>query len=295
MRATEGKIEAAHADFYRENGYLVADGLIPSKDIDALKQEAFALFKGKAEIRGVIPGDPGESEAETLKRYLALHYPHKISSTMRDLITHAALVEVLQAIIGPNVKCMQTMLFVKGPGNRGQGWHQDEYFIPTRDRSLCGVWIALDDADIENGGLWVIPGSHHPGIIWRMAPNQDPRISGPTQSSYGYPFTEEDAVPVEVMAGSAVFFNGYLLHRSLDNTTTDRFRRALVIHTMSAESLLPWSWGGRIELKEDMRDIVMVCGDDPYAYKGIEEILEPHLRGETPEDYKQAAAKARAG
>jgi phytanoyl-CoA hydroxylase len=291
MRVTHGKIEAAHVDFYRANGFLVAAGLIPPEDVDVLKQEALDLFRGKAEIRGVIPSDPGEAEAETLKRYLALHYPHKISEPMRDFIRHPALVNVLQAIIGPNVKCMQTMLFVKGPGNRGQGWHQDEFFIPTRDRSLCGVWIALDDADIENGGLWVIPGSHKPGVIWQMAPNKDPRISGPTQSSYGFPFTEEDAVPVEVKAGSAVFFNGYLLHRSLDNTTTDRFRRALVIHNMSAESLLPWSWGGRIELKEDMRDIVMVCGEDPYAYKGVEDILDPHLRGETPEEYEQAAAK----
>lgn len=48
---------------------------------------------------------------------------------------------------------MQTMLFVKPPGFPGQAWHQDENFIPTRDRSLCGGWIALDDATIENGCL----------------------------------------------------------------------------------------------------------------------------------------------
>ena len=56
------------------------------------------------------------------------------------------------------------------------------------------------------------------------------------------------------------------------------FRRALVNHYMSAESLLPWDWDGNIPLKEDMRDIVMVAGKDPYAYKGIDDLTKPFLR-----------------
>jgi phytanoyl-CoA hydroxylase len=294
VRATSDRIEQGHTDFYRENGYLVADERIPAADVERLRQESLAIFRGQGDVRGVTLGDPDESEIDTLKRYFCLHYPHKVSKAMLDFLRHPALVEVLQSIIGPNVKCMQSMLFVKAPGGRGQAWHQDEFFVPTRDRSLCGIWIALDDADQENGCLWVIPGSHKPGILWPMDENKDPRISGPSRSAYGYPFREKDAVPVEVMAGSAVFFNGYLMHRSLDNTSTDRYRRALVLHTMSAESLLPSSCGGRIELTEDMRDIVMVCGEDPYAYKGITDIMEPFLRGESPEEYQQVASKEQA-
>ncbi|HEV8556570.1 MAG TPA: phytanoyl-CoA dioxygenase family protein [Actinophytocola sp.] len=41
---------------------------------------------------------------------------------------------------------MQSMLFIKSAGKPGQAWHQDEAHIPTRDRSLTAVWIALDDA-----------------------------------------------------------------------------------------------------------------------------------------------------
>ena len=63
-------------------------------------------------------------------------------------------------MIGPNVKAMQSMLFIKAEGKPGQAWHQDEYYIPTRDRSLTAAWIALDDATVENGCLWVLPGSH---------------------------------------------------------------------------------------------------------------------------------------
>ena len=62
-----------------------------------------------------------------------------------------AIVDVLTKVIGPNVKCMQSMLFVNGSGKPGQAWHQDEVYIPTRDRWLTGAWIAMDDATVENG------------------------------------------------------------------------------------------------------------------------------------------------
>jgi ectoine hydroxylase-related dioxygenase (phytanoyl-CoA dioxygenase family) len=171
------------------------------------------------------------------------------------------------------------MLFVKGPGKPGQSWHQDEYYIPTRDRSLTGVWIAIDDAEIENGCLWVIPGSHRHMPINRRIPYTGDQY-GDVDMCELHPYTENDAVPVEVKKGSVVFFNGYLFHSSLRNITSDRFRTALVSHYMSAESMLPWNWDGRLELKEDMRDIIMVAGKDPYEYKGIQNLTYPYLRPE---------------
>ena len=93
------------------------------------------------------------SDNELLSHFLALHFPHKMSPLFRSMLDSAELVQYLAELIGPNVKCMQSMLFVKKSGKPGQAWHQDEHFIPTRDRSLTGVWIALDDATIENGCL----------------------------------------------------------------------------------------------------------------------------------------------
>ena len=95
---------------------------------------------------------------------------------------------------------------------------------------------------------------------------------------------DADAVPLPCPAGSIVFFNGYLLHKSLRNRAKSGFRRALVNHYMSAESLLPWDWDGRLEPTRDNRDIVMVAGEDPYAWKGIESWTFPYLRAESRED-----------
>jgi ectoine hydroxylase-related dioxygenase (phytanoyl-CoA dioxygenase family) len=170
---------------------------------------------------------------------------------------------------------------MKHAGKPGQAWHQDEVYIQTRDRSLCGVWIALDAATRENGCLWIIPGSHKPGILWPMKPHQSDEFSLPGEVSHGWPYDgEQDAEPVEIDAGSVVFFNGYTLHCSYRNRAAHGFRRALVTHCMNARSWLPWRWDTRLPMKEDMRDIFMIAGEDPCAYRGAEDLNVPYVRPE---------------
>ena len=137
----------------------------------------------------------------------------------------------------------------------------------------------MDDATIENGCLWLIPGSHRPGVLWPMERQDDSRFDC-TDESTGFPYSDKDAIPVEVKAGTIVFFNGYLLHRSFPNRAQAGFRRVLVNHYMSAESLLPWRppKEGEQMAVADYRDIVMVAGTDPYAWKGTEDIAVPGVR-----------------
>lgn len=266
---------------YQRDGFVVCRDLIDSRTIAALLHETTAIACG---ARGAIDGvRPGREDADALKEVLAIHFPHKISAPMRDMLRHPAIVAVLQQVIGPDVKCMQSMLFVKNAGKPGQAWHQDETFIPTTDASLTGVWIALDEATVDNGCLWVQPGSHAPRRLWPSRPCMDPRFDGSPESfgwdSPQWPF--DGGVPVEVSAGSVVFFNGYTLHRSLNNRRTSGFRRALVNHCMSARAESPWSYGGSRFAPHDYRDIDLVCGEDPFADRGLEDLAHPFLRPET--------------
>ncbi len=252
---------------FDRDGYAALPGLLDAGEVAAINEAARAL-SARPELGGVAIEDA-----------LAIHFPHKLSPLIRETMTHPAIVAVLTQLIGPDVKCMQSMYFVKAAGKPGQAWHQDEAFIPTRDRSLTAAWIALDDATVENGCLWVLPGSQRSGVIWPTRAHGDPDFDA-TRAAYDFPYREEDAVPVEVAAGSVVFFNGYLLHRSLRNRATAGLRRALVFHCMSAQSWLPWSCGGRIPATEDNRDVVMVAGSDPYAGKGIEDHSPVFVRRE---------------
>ncbi len=227
------------ARFWEQNGYYILENAFSMEEVEELRAETARICSGEAgEIRGATPRIEGESDDQVLQRFLCIHFPHKISPVMHDALSHPAVVEVLTSVIGPDVKAMQSMLFIKAAGKPGQAWHQDEDYIPTRDRSLCGAWIALDNATTENGCLWIIPGSHKPGILWDQEWHGDRRFDCALESR-GFPYSDEDAIPVEVPVGSVVFFNGYTLHRSLPNTAKSGYRRALVNHYMSAQSLRP--------------------------------------------------------
>lgn len=277
---TQDKISAVEsARFYHEQGYLILPDVLTIDEIEQLRAETLSICRReRGEVRGLPDFEPTDSDDAILKRTLCIHFPHKISDVMLHYMKHPAIVDALKAIVGPDVKSMQSMLFIKASGKPGQAWHQDEDFIPTRDRSLVGAWIALDDATIENGCLWIIPGSHRHGILWEMEAHDNPDFDC-TAESVGFPYTDADSIPTEVKAGAVVFFNGYTLHRSLPNVTQNGYRRALVNHYMSASSLLPWSPSqGESIATADFRDIVMVAGEDPYAWKGIIDVNTPMIR-----------------
>ena len=279
-----GPALAAH---YAEHGYALLRGALSPDEVAEINDEALRICRGDyGEItdgyndgpESASPSVP-ESDEDTLRRYLCIHYPHKLSAAAERALHAPKVVDALTSVIGPNVKAMQSMLFIKSEGKPGQAWHQDEFFIQTRDRSLTATWIALDDATIENGCLWVLPGSHRRGVIYPARDQDDPRFDCTTEA-FDFPYRDSDAVPVEIPAGTALIFNGYLLHRSLQNSGQHGYRRALANHYMSAESLLAWQPPGPHEHMgiADFRDIVMVAGQDPYAYKGTVDVRRAYSR-----------------
>ena len=280
--------DEAVARVYERDGYFLLKGVFSADEVEALRDETVRICNGeRGDLIGTdVVGTGAETPEDTMQHVLAIHFPHKISDVMKTTLTQPDIVRALNATIGPDVKCMQSMLFVKNAGKPGQAWHQDEHYIPTRDKSLAGVWIALDDARIDNGGLWMHPGSHRHGIIWPVKPHGDPRFDSSAEV-HGYPYEREGGVPLEADAGDVAIFHGYVLHRSLNNTRTEGYRRALVNHVMSARSMLPWSMGLPPTPRDDFRDFEMVSGEDPYEWKGKEDILIPFLRPEDPEQAVQ--------
>ena len=262
--------------FFIENGYLVVPNLLSESEIEELRQDTTTLARGGYECDSLKPLPESVTDEDAIGRILCIHQPHFVSDTIEKYVKHPKICGILSQIAAAHlpfwdgsVKCMQSMLFVKPPKFQGQAWHQDEIYIPTRDRSLIGAWIAMDDANVENGCLWVLPGSHRQGYLYPQHNHENPDEFDFGQESYG--FDGSDEVPVEVERGSLVFFNGYLLHRSRKNRG-DTFRRVLVSHYCNSWSLLPWSLReGERPASADRRCIIPVSGVDPYAWKGYDD------------------------
>jgi hypothetical protein len=136
---------------------------------------------------------------------------------------------VVEGLIGGNAILFQEMALVK-PAFIGseKPWHQDNaYFSVVPLSSIIGVWIALDDAGVENGCMHVIPGGHAIGPLQHFHGSDCEIIEGKLDTS--------KAVPVPIPAGGAMFFYGLLPHETPPNRTAQR-RRALQFHYRSHDS-----------------------------------------------------------
>lgn len=98
-----------------------------------------------------------------------------------------------------------------------------------------GFWVPLQNATVENGCLWGIPGSHKMPLYHRSRViNGEPIDEYPHEIDY----KDEDFVPIEMEAGSIAVFTGRFLHKS-HNNTSDRSRYAYSWHLIDSNS--KWS------------------------------------------------------
>jgi len=276
-------ISASDIARYRETGFLVVDRLFDRATVDACLAEGTRIVRGEyGALDGLVPPQPGQSDDDLLSAYITCAIAHKISPLFGRLIADDRIAPIVAALIGPNVKGIHSQFFIKHAGMPGNGWHQDEAFVPTRDRSLCTVWIALDEATIENGCLRFLPGSQRSGVIFPRRRHNDPNLDR-EEEAYGFPQSVDAAIPIPLEPGSAVFFNGYLVHGSYPNVRPAGFRRALLYSYASAETLMAWNPRNEpVSTYDDYRDYTMVCGADPYAYKGTRDIGRAYLRRPGP-------------
>lgn len=132
---------------------------------------------------------------------------------------------------------VQSMYIFKQPNIGGEvTCHQDTTFIYTEPIDIAGLWFALEDATIENGCLWAIPGGHLRGLKSRWLRSPEGHMEFETYDSKPWP--ENELVPLEVSKGSLILLHGLLPHRSFENRSP-RSRHAYTLHLIGAEARYP--------------------------------------------------------
>jgi ectoine hydroxylase-related dioxygenase (phytanoyl-CoA dioxygenase family) len=226
-----------HMDEFADRGYAVVRGLFGA-DETAFYRDHFMRLRAA----GTHPGDfvgPDATADDPLRRYPRLTHMHRWDEVSRRWLIEPRLNEILTALLdGLEPFAVQTMLYFKPPGARGQAPHQDNFYLRADPGTCIAAWLALDACDDENGCLQVVPGSQSWPILCTVDADTTQSFTDVT-----VPLPDDaELVSVPMEPGDVVFFNGSLVHGSGPNRSRDRFRRALIAHYIQgdAEEVARW-------------------------------------------------------
>ncbi|MGE5224629.1 MAG: phytanoyl-CoA dioxygenase family protein [Omnitrophica WOR_2 bacterium] len=216
--------------FFDTNGYLILRRLFSSSEVEQLTDHYMELRH-----QGSHPGDSSGVDfgsQDPLKKYPRMIHMHRWDAISLDWMLDRRITSALTALMGREPYAVQTMLYFKPPQARGQAFHQDQYYLRVQPGTCIAAWMALDRCDEENGCLQVVSGSQD----WPLLCTVKADIS---QSFTDITVPIPDGSPIKSMVldpGDVLFFNGQLVHGSLPNRSTGRFRRSLIGHYIAGEA-----------------------------------------------------------
>jgi phytanoyl-CoA hydroxylase len=215
---------------FEDDGYLVVRGLFDTAEAAALRDHFMRLREAGAYPGDVVGVDPGADDP--LKRYPRMIHMHRWDDVALRWLLEPRLARTLTTLLGGvEPFAVQTMLYFKPPGARGQAAHQDQYYLRVKPGTCIAAWMALDPCDEENGCLEVVPGSQDWPVLCTT-----PADTAESFTDVTVPLPDGAAlVPVPMEPGDVLFFNGSLVHGSKPNRS-GRFRRALVGHYIEGDA-----------------------------------------------------------
>jgi len=209
---------------FLEKGYCVVDALFSPQEI----KEIEAFFEDY-KTHGYTTFDGGRriEDVDAKKRQVRAMFPHRHCAEALAWGLNANVASVLERLLSAPPLLAQTMYYFKPPGACGQGMHQDDFYLLTKPHHCLAAWTAIDDADTENGCLYMVPGSHQRGLKCPEGASPDNSFKGGVLSLAE---STQKAVPVTAKRGQTVFFGGALIHGSSANRSKTRSRRTFIGH-----------------------------------------------------------------
>jgi hypothetical protein len=174
-----------------------------------------------------------------------------------DILTNPVIIDHVADLLGDDVVAWGSHFFCKMPGDgKAVAWHQDASYWPLSPSHAVTVWLAIDDADLDNGCMKFIAGSHHFGhLTYRQSSPEEHNVLDQTvenAESFG------TIVVDDLQAGEASIHNDLLLHGSDANLSTRR-RCGLTLRYAHASVRAAMKWNEKG---------IVVRGSDPAGHWG---------------------------
>lgn len=226
----------AQLEHFRSEGYLVLEGLVSPEAVQGAI-DALGELAARRDDRVFYQEEPfyssggADERVEAANRVRVMRDYCQVDDRLGSIATDGRLHSLIDQLLGGDHVLIQDTALLKPPFHGAEKpWHQDSaYFAQSPMESVVGVWIALDEATVENGCMQIIPRSHLAGPVphhhLRDCQIDDRRIS------------VDDAVVVPLRPGGALFFSALLHHGTPPNRSSNR-RRALQFHFARADCTL---------------------------------------------------------
>jgi hypothetical protein len=212
---------------YERAGYLNYGPILTPAGLERIRDECTQAWRAE---KGEF--DP----AKTWLQNALLPNIHHQSLTVRQFYFNGPMVDVAEQIIGPNIKAATSQLTFKMRGNtKSFAWHQDNGYGQLDPANAITCLTALDDADPENGCLWLVPESHQRGQI--EVAELGSVAAKQAQREIALEVDESRAIPMPMRAGECLFFHCWTLHKSQGNFSKDRDRRFLFMRYADADAV----------------------------------------------------------
>ncbi len=191
-RLSDGELQSYHHD-----GYLLYGPALTPEGLARMREECMEAWSREKDAF---------SPKKTWLQNGLLPDIHHHAAIVRDYYFRGPLVDVAEQVIGPNIKGAASQLTFKMSGNTQRvDWHQDNGYGHLDPYNAISCLTALDDTDLSNGCLRIVPGSHRRGQI--DVGEQGSAESKKAQVSIDIDVDESEAVPVEMKAGDCLFFH----------------------------------------------------------------------------------------
>jgi len=207
-----------------------------------------------ADIRAYFDGLLSQALASGGDSY-SISSAHLKHGRVYDILTDARLVALVKDLLGKNVIGWGSHFFCKMPRDgKRVAWHQDASYWPLTPSKTATIWLAIDDADVENGCMRFLAGSHEYGhLTYRPSSPDEHNVLDQTVENaeqYGTPVIDE------LRAGEVSIHSDLLLHGS-DANDSDRRRCGLTLRYCASDvrAGLDWNQKG-----------VVLSGSDPNGH-----------------------------
>jgi len=240
---------------YREQGYLLVENVLDAATLTKIRKAIAGLVAKAAGVKthnDVYDLEPTHTPENP--RVRRIKTPHKVDPFFLEVVRQPKMISILKALLGKDVRLHGSKLNVKAPkyGSPVE-WHQDWAFYPHTNDDILAIGVMLDDVELENGPLLVLPGTHRVDKVWNH--HLDGRFCGAMDPTATPDLDYSKAVPCIGKAGSCSFHHVRLVHGSAQNTS-DKPRQLLLYECTAADA---WPLLNFKDLDEF--NSRMVCGE----------------------------------